>query len=98
VINPIVALFFEADKAGKFGPTITGIYGQEVTFPLGDLITAIISFLAVALVVYFAFVMPMNAYKARKAAKNPIAEEAAEATESELLAEIRDLLKQQRGA
>ena len=36
------------DKNGNFGPTITGIYGQSVTFPLGGLITAVISFLAVA--------------------------------------------------
>jgi large conductance mechanosensitive channel len=98
IINPLVSLFFVADAAGNFGPKITGLYGQEVTFPLGDLITAIISFLAVAVVVYFAFVMPMNHYKARRAAKNPVAEEAAAATESELLAEIRDLLKAQRGA
>lgn len=98
IINPLVALFFVADEAGKFGPTIKGLHGQDVTFPLGDLITAIISFLAVALVVYFAFVMPMNKYKERRAAKNPVAEEAAEATETELLAEIRDLLAKQRGA
>lgn len=98
IINPLVALFFKADETGKFGPTLTGIYGQEVVFPLGDLITAIISFLAVAVVVYFAFVLPMNTYKARRAAKNPVAEEAAEATETELLAEIRDLLQKQRGA
>ncbi|WP_448720845.1 large conductance mechanosensitive channel protein MscL [Microbacterium natoriense] len=98
IITPLVSLFFNADSTGKIGIIVHGIYGQEVTFPIGELISAVISFFAVALVVYFAFVMPMNAYKARKAAKNPIAEEAAEATEGELLAEIRDLLKQQRSA
>lgn len=93
IITPLVALFFEADKAGKFGPTITGIYGQDVTFPLGELISAIISFLAVALVVYFVFVVPMNKFKERQAAKNPAVEEATLPTEQELLIEIRDQLR-----
>lgn len=93
VINPLVGLFFEADATGKIGPTLTNIYGNPVTFPLGDLISAIISFLAVALVVYFVFVLPMNKYKERLAAKNPVTAEAAAATEAELLIEIRDLLQ-----
>lgn len=93
IINPLVALFFEADAAGNFGPTITNIYGTEVTFPLGDLISAIISFFAVALVVYFVFVAPMNKYKARQAAKNPAVEEETLPSEQELLIEIRDLLR-----
>ncbi|SJN15261.1 Large-conductance mechanosensitive channel [Microbacterium esteraromaticum] len=93
IITPLVALFFEADKAGKFGPTITGIYGQDVTFPLGELISAIISFIAVALVVYFVFVVPMNKFKERQAAKNPAVEEATLPTEQELLIEIRDQLR-----
>lgn len=99
VITPLVALFFKADAAGDFGPQIPSIYGDMVTFPLGDLISAIISFLAVAAVVYFAFVLPMNTFKkhveARKgtAAEQPEQEPAA-ATEAELLVEIRDLLAQ----
>src|SRR5690606_10773094 len=60
VINPLVALFFKADAAGNFGPQLMSIYGESVTFPLGELISAIISYLAVAVVVYFVFVMPMN--------------------------------------
>ncbi|MGB3732106.1 large conductance mechanosensitive channel protein MscL [Microbacterium sp.] len=93
IINPIVSLFFEADKAGKFGPTIHGIYSQAVTFPLGDLISAIISFLAVALVVYFVFVLPMNKWKEHQAAKNPAVEEETLPSEQELLIEIRDALR-----
>ncbi|MFY9712288.1 MAG: large conductance mechanosensitive channel protein MscL [Microbacterium sp.] len=92
IINPLVGLFFEADAAGNFGPKLTGLYG-EVTFPLGDLISAIISFLAVALVVYFVFVVPMNKYKERQAAKNPAVEEETLPTEQELLIEIRDALR-----
>lgn len=98
VINPLVALFFEADAAGNFGPTLTNIYGNRVTFPLGDLISAIISFIAVALVVYFVFVMPMNKYQERQAAKNPSVEEETLPNEQELLVEIRDLLRKNAGA
>jgi len=93
IITPIVALFYQPDASGNIGPTLIGIYGQKVTFPLGDLITALISFLAVALVVYFVFVVPMNKYKERQAAKNPAVEEETLPTEQELLIEIRDALR-----
>ncbi|ALX67398.1 large conductance mechanosensitive channel protein MscL [Microbacterium sp. XT11] len=96
IINPLVSLFFDADSTGKIGIPTHGIYGQEVTFPIGDLISAIISFLAVALVVYFVFVVPMNKYKERQAAKNPKVEEPTLPTEQELLIEIRDLLRKQQ--
>lgn len=103
IITPLVSLFFKADAAGNFGPQIRSIYGDMVTFPLGDLVSAIISFLAVAVVVYFVFVLPMNTFKAHvEARKGTRAEEPedepAAATEAELLVEIRDLLKAQRSA
>ena len=93
IITPLIALFFKADEAGNFGPSVVNIYGDTVTFPLGTLISAIISFLAVALVVYFVFVVPMNKWKERQAAKNPAVEEDTLPTEQELLIEIRDLLR-----
>ena len=93
IITPFVSLFFNADATGKVGITIDGIYGQPVTFPVGELISAVISFLAVALVVYFVFVIPMNKYKERQAAKNPAVEEETLPTEQELLIEIRDALR-----
>ncbi|WP_217181913.1 large conductance mechanosensitive channel protein MscL [Streptomyces sp. AC495_CC817] len=93
IINPLVSLFFNADSTGKIGIITEGIHGQEVTFPIGELISAIISFLAVALVVYFVFVVPMNKYKERQAAKNPKVEEPTLPNEQELLIEIRDLLR-----
>lgn len=93
IITPVISLFFEADATGKFGPTVTNIYGNEVTFEIGALVSAIISFLAVALVVYFVFVAPMNKYKERQAARNPAVEEDTLPTEQELLIEIRDLLR-----
>lgn len=95
IINPIIALFYMPDENGNIGPTFTGIHGEEVTFPLGDLITALISFLAVALVVYFVFVVPMNRFKERQAAKAGVVEDAEPLpTEAELLIQIRDLLEQ----
>ena len=99
IINPIVALFYQPDKNGNFGPTLTGLYGQHVTFPIGGLITAVISFLAVAVVVYFVFVVPMNHFKERQAAKAGTPEEPeALPSEQELLLQIRDLLEKQKSA
>jgi large conductance mechanosensitive channel len=100
IINPIVALFFEANAMGEFGPKIKGIYGQEVTFPLGELISAVISFFAVAVVVYFVFVYPMNHLKQRAAARaglSKVEDEPKLPTEQEILVQIRDLLEKQQG-
>lgn len=98
IITPIVALFYQENAAGIAGPTVTGLYGQEVTFPIGDLISAIISFFAVALVVYFVFVVPMNRWKERQARKAGVTEQEEEKlpTEQEILVQIRDLLEKQR--
>ncbi len=93
IITPLVSLFFNADATGKVGITIQGIYGQPVTFPIGELISALISFFAVALVVYFVFVVPMNKYKERQAAMNPDVEEESLPSEQEVLIEIRDQLR-----
>lgn len=92
IINPIIALFWKADASGNIGFPVQGLYG-EVIFPVGNLISAIISFLAVAVVVYFVFVVPMNKMKERAAAKAGVTEdEPALPTEQELLVQIRDLL------
>jgi len=98
VITPLVGLFFEADATGEFGPKLTNIYGHEVTFPLGDLLSAVIAFLAVALVVYFVFVLPMNKWKERQTARQPAVVEVIAPTETELLVEIRDLLRENSSA
>lgn len=99
IINPLVALFYEPSEDGQFGPEITGIYGQSVVFPLGELISAVISFLAVAIVVYFVFVYPMNHLKARAAARAGLSKAEDEPklpTEQEILVQIRDLLEKQQ--
>ncbi len=97
IVNPVIELFWKPDEdTGAAGPSFIGIHGDPVTFPLGGLLSAIISFFAVAIVVYFVFVFPMNKFKERAAAKAGVAEEATPLpTEQELLIQIRDLLEKQ---
>lgn len=102
IITPFIAIFWKPDATGAIGVPVPDLYGGTVTFPIGTLITAIIGFLAVAVVVYFAFVFPMNRWKERAAAKAGVEtapEEPQLPTEQELLVQIRDLLeKQQAGS
>ncbi|WP_022882469.1 large conductance mechanosensitive channel protein MscL [Gryllotalpicola ginsengisoli] len=95
-INPLISALFNASDLSKALivqiPTVSGGH-SDLSF--GMIIGAIINFLAVAAVVYFVMVLPMNHVKerleARKAAGTPAEEPAP--TDVELLAEIRDLLK-----
>ena len=100
IINPLIQIFWAPDENGVAGITVAGFWGP-VTFPLGTLLNAIISFLAVALVVYFVFVHPMNLLKQRAATKAGVDKTPTEAqlpTEQELLVQIRDLLQQSNAA
>lgn len=101
IINPLIAIFWKPAPDGTIGIEVPDFYGGTVTFPVGNLINAVISFLAVAVVVYFVFVYPMNRWKeraeAKVKAKTPTApEEPQLPTEQELLVQIRDLLERQR--
>ena len=97
IINPLIEIFWKPDEKGVAGITVPAIWGGTVTFPIGGLINAIISFLAVAIVVYFVFVVPMNHFKERQARKAGVVEEAEPLpTEQELLVQIRDLLEKQK--
>lgn len=86
IINPLIGLFFQAHSLNDL--TI-GV------FAVGAVIGAIINFLAVALVVYFVFVYPMNKLKERQAAKAGVVDEAELPSEQQLLVQIRDLLEKQ---
>ncbi len=87
LITPVIGMFFSADSLDT--ALVLGLPGGG-SIAFGAIIGALINFLIVAAVVYFAFVLPMN--KMRK----PVEEELVVLTASEeLLAEIRDLLKQQ---
>ena len=98
IINPLIALIFQADSLNEVGPTITGLSGNEVFFPLGAIVGAIINFVAVAVVVYFVFVFPMNTWKERAEAKKGVDASSDDTlpTEQELLVQIRDLLGAER--
>ncbi|MFK4730907.1 large conductance mechanosensitive channel protein MscL [Agromyces mediolanus] len=95
LINPLLGLLFKADSLNNALVWQVG----DAKFSFGAIIGAIISFLAVAAVVYFVFVMPMNHFKARAEAKRKAGEPDPETPETELdvLAEIRDLLAAQNG-
>ncbi|QAY73348.1 large conductance mechanosensitive channel protein MscL [Agromyces protaetiae] len=96
LINPLIGAIFRADSLDTaFIVAIPTVDGGESKLAFGAIIGAIISFLVVALVVYFVFVLPMNTLKERTEAKRKAGEPAtAEEPEDELalLAQIRDLL------
>jgi large conductance mechanosensitive channel len=96
VINPAIgALFNAATLAEALPVVIPTVSGGEATMYFGAVIGALLNFLIVAAVVYFALVAPVNHLRRRaeerRAAGQP-ADETAPPTELELLAEIRDLL------
>ena len=93
LITPLIGMFFKADSLDT-ALLVQLPGGGAIAF--GALIGAVPNFVIVAAVVYFVFVMPRNTMRERAAkAKGETAEEAA-ATETDLLAEIRDLLTAQQ--
>lgn len=84
-INPLIGLI---GGGGKVGGEFV-VNGQRFTY--GAFITAIITFLLIAGVVYFVIVMPMKKIAERR--KAGIEEGPAQPSEIELLAEIRDSLR-----
>jgi large conductance mechanosensitive channel len=63
---------------------------------IGNFLNALLSFLIIALVVYFLIVVPMNRIMERARQQTETAAPPAPTKEEVLLAEIRDLLRQQR--
>jgi large conductance mechanosensitive channel len=55
ILNPLIAAFGGKADVSTLTVTLGGI-----TFPVGDLIQAVISFVLIALVVYFVVVLPVN--------------------------------------
>lgn len=82
------------DVIGKFGgnPDFSTVTVFDIN--IGVFITAFVSFLIIAAVLYFGVVAPYNAMRERLDKAKPAEDEAvAEPTTAELLIEIRDLLK-----
>jgi large conductance mechanosensitive channel len=97
LFNPLIGALFNAESLSKaFVVEIPTLSGDPAELGFGAVLAAVIQFLLVALVVYFVFVFPMNKFRERAAARRDAgtatpAEKAAP-TETELLAEIRDLI------
>jgi large conductance mechanosensitive channel len=99
ILNPAIgALFSTASLAKSLPVTVPPILhgGTPAVIYFGALIGAIIQFLLVAIVVYFALVVPINFVKRRAAERKAKGQPAVAAdvppTELELLTDIRDLL------
>jgi large conductance mechanosensitive channel len=89
LITPLVGMIFSKD----FSDMTFTINGS--TFAYGSVINAVIQFVAIALVVFFVVVKPMEAIAARRArGEEPTADTPAPSDEAVLLTEIRDLLAQ----
>jgi large conductance mechanosensitive channel len=98
IFNPVIALIFNSGELAKAGIELRAAEGTTpaVFLSWGLVISAVIQFLLVAIVVYFALIVPMNYVKKVQARRKPAeVEEAAAPTELELLSEIRDLLAKQ---
>lgn len=104
ILNPVIALLFDADSIAGAGITLREASapdaGDAIVLSWGRVISAVIQFLLVASVVYFALVLPMNYVKKRAFAQREQAAEPAPPvpSETDLLVEIRDLLAAQNAA
>lgn len=104
IINPVVGALGPKDldryESCLRGPCAWNDAGEAVSgIPLrwGTVLSATLTFLITAAVVYFLMIVPINTYKARQAAKEASAQDDTTApTEIELLTEIRDALVTQR--
>lgn len=95
LINPLIGAIFNAQSLDAAWPvTIPSITGDDATIHFGAVVGSILSFLIVAAVVYFVFVLPMNTLKERTEAKRKAGAPDPDEPETELtlLSEIRDLL------
>jgi len=96
LINPLIGVIFQLGDLSDWVLQVPTLSGGTASFLIGSVVNAIINFVAIAAIVYFVFVYPMNHWKARQAARAGVVEEAAPApTEQELLVQIRDLLQTQ---
>ena len=88
IITPLLEMAFDADALADatLGP-----------FKIGLLLAAIINFLIIAAVVYFALIFPMAKLKERMDRRRGVAPEAPAETDVEVLQDIRELLRARQG-
>lgn len=87
-INPLIAMLFGQPNFDSVKYVIAG-----TEFPIGNIITAVVNFLLIALAVYVFIVVPMNKLKDKMKKEEAIVEPAEEIL---LLREIRDSLELRR--
>ncbi|MFF3483998.1 large conductance mechanosensitive channel protein MscL [Streptomyces sp. NPDC002701] len=109
VINPLVGAFGTKDL-DKYSSCLrdpctfdqaTGTATSGIPIMWGTVLSATLTFVITAAVVYFLMVLPMSKYLARHAARQKLKEntqELIEVTELEVLKQIRDELVAQRGS
>ncbi|GAA2090467.1 large conductance mechanosensitive channel protein MscL [Pseudolysinimonas kribbensis] len=98
IFNPLISLIFDSSDVAKAGIVLRAASpGHEaVVLAWGAVISAIIQFVLIAAAVYFGLIVPMNYLKKVQLRKKPAEEAPATPalTETELLVQIRDLLKE----
>lgn len=96
IINPLIGAFVPSGDLSGWTIPIPGLF-DTAELGIGALISAAINFVAIALVVYLFIVRPYNSLRERAAAKaGAVQDEPVAPTQEELLAQIRDLLAQQK--
>jgi large conductance mechanosensitive channel len=105
VINPVVGAFgtreldaYSSCLKGSCEVVNGEVDGIKILW--GSVLSATLTFVITAAVVYFLMVLPMSKYLARRAARDAAkegAKEVVELTELEVLKEIRDAVVAQRG-
>lgn len=103
IFNPLISLIFDSSDIAKAGITLRAASpGHDaVILAWGAVISALIQFVLIATAIYFGLIVPMNYLKKVQLRRKPEEEAPAEPpalTETELLEQIRDLLKEQRAA
>lgn len=106
VINPVVGAFgtkeldsYSSCLKGSCKTVNGEVDGIQILW--GSVLSATLTFLITAAVVYFLMVLPMSKYLARRAEREAAkegAKEVVELTELEVLKEIRDAVVAQRGS
>ena len=92
LINPLIASVGGSNVSGLAWQIVSG--NEKSVMDFGAVLTALINFAIIAAVVYFALVLPVKKIQERR--KRGEEPGPAEPTQVELLAEIRDLLRDQQ--
>jgi large conductance mechanosensitive channel len=95
LINPLIAAIGGANVNGL--SIQLNATNKNTVMHFDTVVTAVINFIIIAAVVYFAFVLPVQRIMARRKSGEVEADEIGP-TDVELLTEIRDLLREQRSA